>query len=342
MKKELKKVSRAIKSITNEFSQFAAGGNRLDLAVGVVVGAAVSDIVKSAVSDVFMPLIGMFGGGVDITGLYIRLPSVWGDKAEHPIFKYGNFFHALMQFLVIAFCLFIFVKIFNSVRSKTLKDIVPVVDEKLETLKAIKGLLEQGAVANTSAVPNNAQISSAVHNDGILSAPLGGALRARNAPDTDNDDDTAHELSFRTPLTAVTDNTPITAPADDDDALPLVADDAGNDETDDDIIIAGGLMGGDIIIPTAEGEDDIVINPDDFGIVTDTDDDYDDETDIDDIDLSEITNTRRKISDDTRSTSIPEPKPIPFPTELPTPKPTIDTRPTKNSKRNRRYIPPED
>jgi large conductance mechanosensitive channel len=102
-----------------EFKEFAMRGNVVDLAVGVVIGAAFGKIVTSLVNDVIMPPIGYVTGGVDFSDKKILL------KAADPLTKsaevsilYGNFINTIIQFLIVAFCIFIVVKGINSLKKK--------------------------------------------------------------------------------------------------------------------------------------------------------------------------------------------------------------------------------
>jgi len=104
-----------------EFKEFAVKGNVIDLAVGVVIGGAFGKIVSSLVADIIAPLIGWMTAGVDISALKCVIsPAVMdGDtvvKAEAAI-TYGNFLQATIDFLIIAFALFLFVKAVNRARS---------------------------------------------------------------------------------------------------------------------------------------------------------------------------------------------------------------------------------
>lgn len=94
-----------MKKIFNEFKTFIARGNVIDLSVGVVMGTAFSKIVTSLVNDVIMPLVGIAIGGIDFTSLSIKL----GDA----VINYGNFIQEIVNFLIIAFCIFIIVKAIN-------------------------------------------------------------------------------------------------------------------------------------------------------------------------------------------------------------------------------------
>jgi len=110
------------------FKEFAFRGNVIDLAVGVILGAAFSGIIKSLVDSVFMPLIGIIIGGIDVKGL-----SVMVGNAE---LQYGQFLQASIEFLLIAFALFIFVKGITSFRKKeevAEEEAVPTTEEKLLT-----------------------------------------------------------------------------------------------------------------------------------------------------------------------------------------------------------------
>ncbi|MCD8740072.1 large-conductance mechanosensitive channel protein MscL [Mucilaginibacter roseus] len=102
-----------------EFKEFAMRGNVVDLAVGVIIGAAFGKIVTSLVNDVIMPPIGYVTGGVDFSDKKILL------KAADPLTKtaevsilYGNFINTIIQFLIVAFCIFIVVKGINSLKKK--------------------------------------------------------------------------------------------------------------------------------------------------------------------------------------------------------------------------------
>lgn len=93
-----------------EFKEFIARGNVIDLAVGVIIGGAFGKIVSSIVDDILMPLIGVIIGGIDFSGLSVKI-----GEAE---VKYGNFIQNVIDFLIVAFCIFIIVKLVNRVTSK--------------------------------------------------------------------------------------------------------------------------------------------------------------------------------------------------------------------------------
>lgn len=107
-----------------EFKAFVMRGNVLDLAVGVIIGAAFGKIVTSLVDDVIMPPIGLLLGGIDFSGLYINLSGVDYEslaaarQAKAAVIAYGAFINVLIQFLIVAFAVFVLVKLVNQVLRK--------------------------------------------------------------------------------------------------------------------------------------------------------------------------------------------------------------------------------
>lgn len=113
----------------DEFKQFIARGNVVDLAVGIVVGAAFTGIVNSLVSDIVNPIIGIFLGGLDFSEYYLNLSLDKhydtldaAMKAGAPVIKYGLFLNAVIKFLIIAFVVFLMVKQFNKLKTKMTKE----------------------------------------------------------------------------------------------------------------------------------------------------------------------------------------------------------------------------
>ncbi len=98
--------------LIKEFKEFIAQGNAINLAIGVVMGAAFSSIVNSLVGDIIMPLISLIGGGTDFTKLSITIPNFFGADTSAEI-KYGNFIQTLVNFLIIAFALFLTIRFVN-------------------------------------------------------------------------------------------------------------------------------------------------------------------------------------------------------------------------------------
>jgi len=101
-------------SLASEFKEFAMKGNVIDLAVGVVIGAAFGKIVASLVGDIIMPPIGLAIGGINFSDLAVRLGT---DPAGKPVLlKYGAFGQTILEFLIVAFALFILIKGINTLK----------------------------------------------------------------------------------------------------------------------------------------------------------------------------------------------------------------------------------
>jgi len=107
-------------SMMSEFREFAIKGNVVDLAVGLVVGAAFSKIVTSLVNDVIMPPIGLLIGGVDFKSLVVVLKE-GPDPATTVTLRYGNFIQMVVEFLIIAWVVFLVVKAINRLRRQSEK-----------------------------------------------------------------------------------------------------------------------------------------------------------------------------------------------------------------------------
>ena len=103
-----------------EFKDFAVKGNAIDMAVGVIIGGAFGKIVSSIVDDLIMPPIGWLIGGVNFTDLKFTLPAqeIEGIKLEAATINYGNFIQNLINFIIIAFCVFLLVKLINKLARK--------------------------------------------------------------------------------------------------------------------------------------------------------------------------------------------------------------------------------
>ena len=100
-----------------EFKEFAAKGNMLDMAVGIIVGAAFGKIITSLVGDVLMPPIGLIIGGVDFKTLKLTLKQAVGDTAAVTM-NYGVFIQTIVDFLIVAFAIFLLIKGVNAMRKK--------------------------------------------------------------------------------------------------------------------------------------------------------------------------------------------------------------------------------
>ena len=139
--------------MTQEFKEFAIKGNVIDLAVGVIIGAAFSKIVDSVVSDLIMPLIGSVFGKLDFSSLYVVLGPVPPGtaltldalkKAAVPVLAYGNFITVAVNFVILAFIIFLMVKQINRLkRSSTSAPIPPAVtSEDVLLLREIRDSLK--------------------------------------------------------------------------------------------------------------------------------------------------------------------------------------------------------
>jgi len=102
-------------SIINEFKEFAVKGNAIDMAVGIIVGASFSKIVNSLVNDVIMPPIGVLIGGTDFSNLKLVLKAAVSDKPE-VVLSYGLFINNVINFLIVAFSIFLVVKGINHLK----------------------------------------------------------------------------------------------------------------------------------------------------------------------------------------------------------------------------------
>lgn len=112
-------------SFMSEFREFAVKGNAMDLAVGVIIGAAFGKIVESIVSDLIMPVVGAIFGGFDFTNLFLPLRAVPDGVADTlaavkeagvPVFAYGSFLTILLNFIILAFIVFVLIKQLNRLK----------------------------------------------------------------------------------------------------------------------------------------------------------------------------------------------------------------------------------
>jgi large conductance mechanosensitive channel len=145
-------VSRPIESegfsMFAEFRKFAIRGNVVDLAVGVVIGAAFTAIINSLVKDVIMPPIGLLLGGIDFSNLFVVLKGSHAagtlkaaQDAGAVTINYGQFFNAIVNFLIIAFVLFLMLRQLNKMMAS--KEPPPPPPEELAVLREIRDLLKE-------------------------------------------------------------------------------------------------------------------------------------------------------------------------------------------------------
>ncbi len=128
-------------SLIKEFKEFAVRGNVMDMAVGVIIGAAFGKIVSSLVADVVMPPIGVLVGGVDFTNLAITIKEAAGT-APAVVIAYGRFLQTVIDFTIIAFVIFMVVRFINTLRKKAEEaPVAPTKDQIL--LTEIRDLLKK-------------------------------------------------------------------------------------------------------------------------------------------------------------------------------------------------------
>jgi len=127
--------------IVQDFKTFAMKGNVVDMAVGIIIGAAFGKIISSLVADVIMPPIGILLGGVDFSNLSITIKQAV-DKSPAVMIKYGMFINTVIDFLIIAFSIFMMVKVMNTLKKKEeIQHAVPP-REEVVLLSEIRDLLK--------------------------------------------------------------------------------------------------------------------------------------------------------------------------------------------------------
>ena len=123
----------------SEFKEFAMKGNVMDMAVGVIIGGAFGKIVSSLVDDILMPIVGMITGNIDFTSLAFQI----GDGEEAAVLKYGNFIQNTVDFIIVAFCIFLMLKAINKMNRKKAEPEAPAGPTQEELLAEIRDLLKQ-------------------------------------------------------------------------------------------------------------------------------------------------------------------------------------------------------
>ena len=131
-----------MKKLLNEFKEFISRGNVIDMAVGVVVGSAFSKIVTSLVNDIIMPLVGIIIGGLDFTSLSIKI--------KDSEILYGSFIQNIVDFLIIAACIFTVIKLMNKFKKqKPVEEPKPIeTPEDIKLLTEIRDLLKKQSKKN--------------------------------------------------------------------------------------------------------------------------------------------------------------------------------------------------
>lgn len=139
-------------SFVSEFKEFAIKGNAVDLAIGVIIGAAFGKIVASIVEDLIMPIIGAVSGGFDFSGLFIALKDVPPGvamtlaevkKAGVPVLAYGNFLTILLNFLILAVVIFLMVKQINRLKKEAPSPAPAATPEDIQLLREIRDSLKK-------------------------------------------------------------------------------------------------------------------------------------------------------------------------------------------------------
>jgi large conductance mechanosensitive channel len=134
-----------------EFKNFAIKGNVMDLAVGVIIGAAFGKIVDSVVNDLIMPIIGRATGGLDFSNYYVALKDIPAGtpltldavkKAGVPVFAYGNFITIVIYFVILAFIIFMMVKWINKLKADA-PPAPPADPEEVKLLREIRDALKK-------------------------------------------------------------------------------------------------------------------------------------------------------------------------------------------------------
>lgn len=129
--------------VINEFKEFAMQGNVLDLAIGVIIGSAFGKIVSSFVNDLLMPPLGLFIGGINLGDYKIILKQAEGQNPAVAI-SYGQFFNTAIDFLIIAFAIFILIKVVNKLRKqKEETSKPPEITKEVQLLTEIRDLLKK-------------------------------------------------------------------------------------------------------------------------------------------------------------------------------------------------------
>ena len=141
-------------SFTSEFKDFAMKGNVVDLAVGVIIGAAFGKIVDSIVKDLIMPVVGKIFGGLDFSNFFILLSNPPADykgamtyadlsKAGVPLFAYGNFITVAVNFIILAFIIFMMVKQVNRMKASAPPPAPAATPEDVTLLREIRDSLKK-------------------------------------------------------------------------------------------------------------------------------------------------------------------------------------------------------
>lgn len=148
VKQEFQKAQESAKTEASAFKKFISKGNVVDMAVGVIIGGAFSKIVTSLVNDVITPAIGMIIGGLDFSNLSIQI-----GQAK---IMYGNFIQTIIDFLIIAICIFSVTRTFERLKNKNKKEKTvaeaPKKSDEVLLLEEIRDLMKKNAIENSEKI----------------------------------------------------------------------------------------------------------------------------------------------------------------------------------------------
>ena len=130
-----KEILKKGNSTLKEFKQFISRGNVIDLSVGVIIGSAFGKIVSSVVNDILMPVIGIMIGGLNFSSLTIQVGNA--------TIRYGSFLQNVIDFLIVAACIFVFIKLLSKLSKKKEEEEVIQKDEQVKLLEEIRDLLKE-------------------------------------------------------------------------------------------------------------------------------------------------------------------------------------------------------
>ena len=136
-------------SMASEFKDFISKGNVMDLAVGVIIGAAFGKIVDSMVNDIIMPIVGKIFGGLDFSNMYIPLNgqeaglALVEAKKAGAVLAYGNFITVVLNFIILAFIIFQMVKLVNRLKKAEPPPVAPATPDDILLLREIRDALKK-------------------------------------------------------------------------------------------------------------------------------------------------------------------------------------------------------
>lgn len=137
MEKSKVDAKKAVTNELSEFKKFISRGNVVDMAIGVIIGSAFGKIVTSLVNDILMPIIGIILGGLNFSSLNIRI--------RNAVISYGSFFQSIVDFLIVAFCIFVMIRLFERFKHEEKKEEVKEKSDEVILLEEIRDLLKKNS-----------------------------------------------------------------------------------------------------------------------------------------------------------------------------------------------------